>query len=228
MNFECMIVDDEPLAIRVLMKHLEKIQDLHLKATAGNAFEAIEKLNRYKIDLIFLDIDMPELTGMDLIKSLHHKPHFIFTTAFREYAAEAFEVDAVDYLVKPVSFPRFVKAVEKFRSQVKKPAPEEDAMIRIRADRQTHNISVSSILFIEGLKDYIKIHVDSGKVFITHKTMAAMEEELQTHGFIRCHKSWLVAVSRIKSFTSEFLTVEKKQIPIGKRYRKSVSGFLSA
>jgi len=228
MTFECLIVDDEPLALKVLARHLEKIQDLHLKATAGNAFEAMEKLNRYKIDLIFLDIDMPELTGMDLVKSLRHKPHLIFTTAFREYAAEAFEVDAVDYLVKPVSFPRFLKAVEKFRSLVNKPEPEEDAMIRIRADRQTHNIAIRSILYIEGLKDYIKVYDDRPEVYITHKTMSAMEKQLQPYGFIRCHKSWLVPVNRINSFSGEFLIIENKQIPIGKSYRKSVSGYLSA
>lgn len=227
MNFECLIVDDEPLAIRVISKHLGKIPDLHLKATAGNAFEAIEKLNRNKIDLIFLDIDMPELSGMELIKSLRKKPHFIFTTAFREFAADAFEVDAVDYLVKPVSFPRFLKAIDKFRSLVNKPVSTEQ-MIQIRADRQTHNISIRSILFIEGLKDYIKIYNDKPEVFITHMTMAAMEKQLQSHGFIRCHKSWIVPVNRIKSFTADYLVIGEKQIPIGKSYRKSVSGYLSA
>lgn len=228
MSFECLIVDDEPLAIRVITKHLEKIPDLHLKATAGNSFEAIEKLTRYKIDLIFLDIDMPELSGMDLIKSLQKKPYFIFTTAFREFAAEAFEVDAVDYLVKPVSFPRFLKAINKFKSLATENSADIPPVIQVRADRQTHNISISSILYIEGLKDYVKIYNDRSEIFITHKTMLAMEKQLQSHGFIRCHKSWLIPVNRIKSFTSDYLVIGEKQIPIGKSYRKSVSGYLSA
>ena len=228
MNFACMIVDDEPLAIRVIAKHLEKIPDLHLKATAGNSFEAIEKLNHHKIDLIFLDIDMPELSGMDLIKSLQKKPRFIFTTAFREFAAEAFEVDAVDYLVKPVSFARFLKAVNKFKALTIDNSVEITPVIQVRADRKTHNISISSILFIEGLKDYIKIYNDQSEMFITHKTMTAMEKQLQPYGFIRCHKSWLVPVYRIKSFTVDFLVIGDKQIPIGKSYRKSVTGYLSA
>jgi two-component system, LytTR family, response regulator len=227
MKIECMIVDDEPLALRVIARHLEKIPGFHLKTTAGNAFEAMENLNRFKIDLVFLDIDMPELNGLDMIRSIQKVPKFIFVTAFREFAAEAFEVDAIDYLLKPVSFPRFLKAVNKFKSAIAENELHNQPVIQVRADRQTHNINIINILYIEGLKDYIKIYSDHSEVYITHKTMTAMEEELESHGFIRCHKSYLVSVSRVRSFTADYLVIGNKQIPIGKSYRKSVTGFLS-
>ncbi len=228
MNYSCLIIDDEPLAAKVIARYLEKIPDMNLKAVAHNAFEALEKLNQYNIDLIFLDIDMPEISGLDLVKSLHKRPSFIFVTAYRQYAAEAFDVDAIDYLLKPVSFPRFLKAINKFQALNNEAGPAAGTTIQIRADRITHKIKINSIALVEGLKDYVKIYCTDDKVFITHKTMSAMEEELQPFGFLRCHKSFLISMNRIKSFTADYVMVDKRQIPVGKSYKKSVYDFLSA
>ena len=227
MSIECMIVDDEPLAVRVIIKYLEKLPNMHLKATAHNAFEALEKLNQHNIDLIFLDIDMPEINGMDLITSMRKKPAFIFVTAFREFAADAFEVDAIDYLVKPVSFPRFLKAVNKFQANINEKNKAGSVTIQIRADRKTHNIDAGKIMLVEGLKDYVKVFCDEEEVYITHKTMTAMEKLLKPMGFIRCHKSYLVPISRIKAFRTDSLELEGKQIPVGKSYRKKVMEILA-
>ncbi|HLF34723.1 MAG TPA: LytTR family DNA-binding domain-containing protein [Cyclobacteriaceae bacterium] len=221
MSIECLIVDDEPLAIRVIAKYLEKVPDLHLKATAYSAMETMSKLNQYEIDLVFLDIDMPEISGMDLIKSLSKKPSFIFVTAYREFAAEAFEVDAIDYLVKPVSFPRFLKAVNKFLLSVREKYAANENYLQIRSDRKTHKVYMRSILYIEGLKDYVKVHQENGEILITHKTMSGMENLLDGQGFIRCHKSYLVRISKIDVFTNEYLEISGKQIPIGRKYRKT-------
>lgn len=218
---KCLIVDDEPLAIRVIKNHLDKLPFAEVTATASSAMEALNMLREFKIDLVFLDIDMPEISGLDLIKGLPEPPAFIFVTAFREFAAEAFDLDALDYLVKPVSFPRFLKAISKFKDQ----RPENKiakATIQVRVDRSIQHVDIDQVLYIEGLKDYVKIHLEDGTFLITRETMSAMEKLLSGHGFQRCHKSYLAALTKITRFTSDSLYIGSVNIPIGRKYRDAV------
>jgi len=220
-KIKCLIVDDEPLAIRVIQNHLEKVPFAKVAATATSAMEALNKLRELPVDLVFLDIDMPEISGIDLIRGLPDPPAFIFVTAFREFAADAFDLDALDYLVKPVSFPRFLKAINKYKD-INTEASGNSPQIQVRSDRSVQNISIDQISYIEGLKDYIKIFLENDKMVITRETMSGIEQLLSDHGFMRCHKSFVISLGRVQKFSNDKLEIDGDTIPIGRKYRENI------
>ena len=222
-QINCLILDDEDLAIRLLMSYISRVPYLNLVAAVKSGFEAIDIMNSKEVDLVFVDIEMPELTGMEFVKSLNRKPAFIFVTAYREYAADAFELDAVDYLVKPVSFERFLKTVNKyFKTHVEHAQTVLPSTLQLRADRKIHQIAISDIVYMEGLKDYVKIYLDNREMLIFKETLASLQKRLAPSGFIRCHKSYLIPVSKIKAFNAEGIELGNKFIPIGRSYKEEV------
>lgn len=234
MKTKCLIVDDEPLAIRVIATHVSKIPSLELVGTCNNAVEALDALMKKAVDIVFLDIEMPEITGIDLIKSMKKIPAVIFTTAYRDFALDAYELDAIDYLLKPISFERFFKAISKYyqwkgvdQLEVRggKADEQEESFIYVRSDRKVVKIILSDILYIESLKDYVKIHTDHDLV-ITKEKISKLEEKLPERQFIRTHRSFLVAVKSINAFTAETIEIKNCEIPIGRTYKSSVLAFL--
>ena len=225
------IVDDEPLALDVLETYIEKVPDLVLVKRCNNAFEANEAINNHRIDLIFLDIQMPQLTGIDFLKTLSHPPMVIFTTAYSNYALQSYELDAVDYLLKPISFERFMKAVnraieeQKLTVQAHQSHPEdtdEKDYIFIKADKKLVRVRFADIIYIEGLKDYVIIRLDQSRV-ITLQTMKSLEDKLPTPMFKRIHRSYIVNVNKIEAIVANMVEVtekgQTKHLPIGKNYR---------
>ena len=232
----CLAVDDEPPALEVLKKFINSVHSLQLAGTCSDAVEAINFLQTKPVDLIFLDIKMPELLGTDFIRSLKNPPKVIFTTAYRKYAIEGFELDAVDYLLKPISFDRFLRAVNKVmhtslndmrgddKSQNKKEeAPE---YISFRSDRRMIKVALNDILYIESIKDYIKIFTVSNTI-VTKQSISSVEEMLPKEMFIRIHRSYIVAVNKIESYNHELVWIARHELPISRMYRHEVSRFLN-
>jgi DNA-binding LytR/AlgR family response regulator len=220
------IVDDEPLALDILEAFIDKMPNLELVARCENAFEANEVLNNEDIDLIFLDIQMPQMSGVEFLKSLQNPPAVIFTTAFSDYAIEGFELNAVDYLLKPISMDRFMKAVNKASDRIsqggKLTNTDEVDYFFVKADKKLVKIKFDDILYIEGLKDYVIIKQETGRV-ITLQTMKSLEAKLPAPPFKRVHRSYIVNTNKIKALDGNSLEViEKGQVkilPIGKNYR---------
>ena len=227
------IVDDEPLAQDVLETYIDKMPDLNLLQKCNNALEANEALKNHDVDLMFLDIQMPQLTGIDFLRTLSNPPIAIFTTAYDNYAVEGFELNALDYLLKPISFERFVKAANKAIEQINlkragsgTPAAtvdKEDDFIFVKADKKLIKINFSDIIYIEGLKDYVIIRMDGGKRVITLQTMKSLELKLPTKYFKRIHRSYIVGIEKIEAVVGNMIEVtekgQKKHLPIGKNYR---------
>ncbi len=227
------IVDDEPLAQDVLETYVEKLPDLNLIGKCSNALEANEMLKREDIDLMFLDIQMPQLTGIDFLKTLSNPPLVIFTTAYPNYALEGFELNALDYLLKPISLERFMKAVNKAIEQINlsrnegagnaanNNGPSSD-YIFVKADKKLVKVNYSDILYIEGLKDYVIIRMESNRV-ITLQTMKSLEDKLPKFMFRRIHRSYIINVNRINAVVGNMVEVDEKgqtkHLPIGKNYR---------
>ncbi len=228
MKYKCLIVDDEPLALDVLESYIHKVPNLQLAARCSNAIEALTQLRKHDISILFLDIQMPEITGLEFLKSLKNPPCVIFTTAYSEYAMDGFNLDAVDYLLKPISFDRFLKATNKAIAQLspvkaKKETPSsnhenESDFIFVKSDKKIVKIGLDEILYIEGLKDYVMIFTPAGRI-ITLQTMKNLEEKLPADKFIRVHRSFIISLDRVKSISNNSVDVSGKQIPIGKLYR---------
>ncbi|KAA5823814.1 response regulator transcription factor [Algibacter amylolyticus] len=225
----CIIIDDEPLALELLEDFISKISFLNLVATCSNGFEATNILHTQKIDLIFTDIEMPNFSGIDIIKSLEYKPHFIFTTAYSHYAVEGFNLNAIDYLVKPIPFHRFLKAatralniitekVEPTPTIIEKPSNEPE-YIFVKSEYENLKINVNEIKYVEGLKDYIKIHTANKKPILTLNSLKNFEEKLGLSNFIRVHKSYIVSISHIHSVQRNRIIIDEKWIPIGFSYK---------
>ncbi len=219
----CIIVDDEPVAIRVIRGYLQQIGGFEIMAECRTATEAFQVLRSHSVDLIFLDIQMPKLTGLDFLKTLQNRPKVILVTAYREYAIDGFDLDVVDYLLKPVSLERFMKAVDKFYQQsivaeVKQVVQEPPASILVKSDRKTVKISLDDILYIESYSDYIKIFT-SQETVITKERISHIEQSLPPT-FIRTHRSFVVNSARIKSFTNEYVDIEGKEVPISRSYKE--------
>ena len=227
----CLAIDDEPLALNVIREFCQKIGYVNLLATCTNPFEAIKWINVHDIDLIFVDIQMPNITGIEFIRTLEKPPLIIFTTAFPNYALEGFELNAIDYLVKPVSFERFLKAINKAYEMVmlrknkvgavKNPdeqISEPSRYLMVKVEYKTVRIDLDQILYIEGLKDYIKIYTGV-KPILTKCTMKAMEEKLPGTRFIRVHKSFIVALSKIQSVENNRILIGEERIPVGNQYK---------
>lgn len=220
----CIAIDDEPLALNVIEEFCKKIDFLHLDARFTSAIQAIDYLARSKPDLIFLDIQMPHVTGLQFLKTLNQPPMVIFTTAYSNYALEGFNVDAVDYLLKPIAFDRFLKATSKaynLYSLTRKaqPAEEQEKYLLVKVEYSTVKINADEILYIEGLKDYVKIYTGA-KFIMTKSTMKHIEERLPQDKFIRIHKSYIVSVPKIKAIEYNRVLVGDKQIPIGNQFKQ--------
>jgi two-component system, LytTR family, response regulator len=234
--WKCIIADDEPLAREVISKYVTRIPSLQLVGECSNAVQVIESIQQQEIDLIFLDIQMPEISGTDLIRILKNAPYIIITTAFQEYSLEGYELDVVDYLLKPIKFERFLKAVTKvFRlsgegatspASQEKLEPQEDAYLYFRTDRKTVKVMLNEILYVEGMGNYVKVFTEGGMI-ITKNSMTTVETMLSETLFIRVHRSFIVSKTKIKSFSGEVIAVGKIEIPIGKLYKNNVIKMLS-
>ena len=228
----CLIIDDEPLAREAIKVYIEKMPELEIAGECENALQAIALLRTKQVDLIFLDIEMPEIDGISFLQMLKNIPGVIFTTAYRNYAVEAFDLNVLDYLLKPISFDRFVSAINKYYERFTEPAnfqPENKKetvkYLNIKADRKTYKIDISLIQYIESLKDYVKI-VCTDESIVAHESLSNLEAFLNEYGFIRIHRSFIVAIDKIKSFDAESIFLENKELPISRTYKKSVLGFL--
>jgi len=217
----CLIIDDEPLAQDILERYINASDRLTLSKKCGTAFEAFEILHEQKIDLLFLDVKMPGLNGMDFLKSLKHPPAVIFTTAFSEYAVESYELEAIDYLLKPITQERFDKSMEKlFKVQPKEYLDKKDYTY-FKVSGRLMKINHTEILYAQSIKDYILLHTIPGR-FITHMTMKNLVEILPENDFVRIHRSYLVSKDKIGSIGKSHLHIGKQAIPIGKLYKENL------
>jgi two-component system LytT family response regulator len=228
MKIKCLIVDDEPLAVEVIENHLNKIEQLELVGTCKNAFEVYNFLREIKVDLMFLDIHMPEMKGTELIKNLNNPPKVILTTAYREYALEGYELNVLDYLLKPISFDRFMQAINKYFDSATASSDisfhagnSEESFIYVREKNQVHKILTNNIHFIESISDYVKIHSINQKITIRY-TITSIEKMLSDAEFIRIHRSYIVNKKYITKFTAHSIYIDEKEFPIGPSYKKEV------
>ena len=237
MKINCLLVDDEPHALTVLKSHISKIPMLTVVAECNNAMKAFELLQEKKIDLLFLDIRMPQMTGVDLLKTLSDPPKVIFTTAHTEYAMEGYELDVVDYLLKPVSLERLMKSVQKvmrnfsssdthLQSTIPE-TPEHDKFLYFRADRKMVKVWLDEIVYVESLKDYVKIVLGEGQL-VVKLTMQALEQMLPEKEFVRIHRSFIVSLTKIRSFSQNHVEVLQVELPIGRVYKLEVQKLLNA
>ena len=228
---KCLVVDDEHLAREAVISYIEKLPELAFVGECENALQAMTFLRKENVDLIFLDIEMPEIDGISFLKHVKNNPGVIFTTAYRNYAVEAFNLDVIDYLLKPISFDRFVMAINKFYERNNSNIIRNETnkanrnFINIKANRKTYKIDVANIVYIESLKDYVKI-ICSDESIITHDSLSNLENTLKEYGFIRTHNSFLVAIDKIQSFNSESVFLKDKELPISRTYKKSVLSHL--
>lgn len=225
MKLRCLIIEDEPPAREIMKTYIHDCPVLELVAECGDAFRASEIMQSEKIDLLFLDINLPRLSGINFLKTLNQSPLVIFTTAYPEYAVEGFESDAVDYLVKPFAFDRFLKAVNKAmekmvirRQEPLRITPDKQAFILLRSDKKVYRVSFADILYIESIGDYLKVFLEN-KHLIIHETISGLSEQLPVNDFIRIHKSFIVAVNRINYIEGNQVKLADKFIPIGRNYR---------
>lgn len=227
MNINCIIVDDEPASSEILEKYVADSPDLNLIRTCKNAFEANDIINNQNIQLIFLDINMPKLSGMDFYKSLINPPFVVFTTAYPEYAVEGFDVNAIDYLLKPFPFERFLKAVNKAIDTInnKKIETNNSRFILLKADKKLHRVIIDEISHLESIGDYVKVY--SGKnCIIVHDTFQNLLKQLPKDQFIRVHKSFAVSINKFEIVEGNMIKISDKHIPIGHSYRNDFFNYI--
>jgi len=229
----CIIVDDEPLAVKLLASYAEKTSELQLLATFTDSINALNAVREQKPDLLFLDIQMPNLDGMELAHSLPEETHVVFTTAFKEYAFESYEVNAVDFLLKPVRYNKFLAAIEKARKQLApkespRPSTPSPATVFIRVDGEWRNISVEHIVYVNGMKDYVMFYLEGEqKPLITHLTMKAVEEMLPSDKFLRIHRSYIVAIGKIRKIDrNDCIYIGNEIIHVPDGYLQTVRDFI--
>ena len=229
MKTRCLIVDDEPLARELIRGHILKLENCEVVAECDNAMKAMEALRNHNIDLMFLDIKMPQMTGIDFLKTLRRPPKVIITTAFSQYALDGFELDVVDYLMKPVTFERFFKSVNKYFQSGNSESVEvdrgkgrsEDAFIYVKENKKVIKIYMKEIHFIEGLNEYIRIHTDNRRV-VVKSSLQGIESKLPQEQFIRIHKSYIVSIPRIRAFNATTIELENAKLRIGRNYKNQV------
>ncbi|MDP4262696.1 MAG: LytTR family DNA-binding domain-containing protein [Bacteroidota bacterium] len=232
-TIRCLVVDDEPPAREIIRRYIQDVPTLELTGECANAIQAFALLQQQSVDLMFLDIRMPQLNGNDFLKTLKNPPKVIFTTAYTDYALEGYELDVVDYLLKPIPFDRFLKAVNKaYQLALPKnesPATAEEgrseSFVYFRADRKMVKVMLQDIFYIESMKDYIKIFTAHGMI-ITKQSISSVEAMLPEKEFIRSHRSYIVSVRQIKSYTSELIEIHNTEVPIGKLFRNEVMKML--
>jgi len=224
MKLNCLIVDDEPLAVKVLETHIENIPSLKITGSCHNAFMAMEALTKNNIDLMFLDIHMPKLMGHEFLRTLRNPPKVIFTTAYKEYALDAFELDAVDYLLKPITLERLMKAINKIGITQAVDIKEEQQVVDnqgfvyFRADRKMIKVGYHDIVYVESMKDYIKIVRVADKPLLVKQSISSLEDVLPANLFLRIHRSYIVAINKIAAFTNHDVEIGGQEIPIGRLY----------
>lgn len=229
MKIKCIIIDDEPLAIKVLQNYFKNFNDFEVVATFTNSFEALNFINSTLIDVVFLDIKMPIMTGFEIIHLIENvpKPKFIITTAYREFAAESYDLDVLDYLVKPIPITRFIKSINKISSEInlknniKIDTFKVEPHLFVKVDKKMVKLIIDEILFIEGMKEYIKV-VTTDKTYITHKSLTSLTEELPSDQFVRIHKSYTIALNKIKFIEGNRIQIHSFTLPIGRNYNKEV------
>ena len=222
----CVIVDDEPIAREILESFIKKTPNLELIASCKNAVEALQVTQTDAIDLFFLDINMPEINGLSLAKIINKKSNIIFTTAYRDYAVDGFDLQVTDYLLKPIAFDRFLQAVQKistpnsFINTSKENETSKDFMF-VRADRKMVKINFFDILYIESLGDYVKVFTNDSTI-ITRETISSFDDKLPKEQFLRVHRSFIIALNKIDSYTNEYIEIQKKAISISRSYKDTV------
>jgi len=227
MSYKCLIVDDEPLALNILESYISIVPNLSLAGKCLNAFEAMKILQAETVDIMFLDIEMPQLTGTNLLKGLLKPPRVIFTTAYKEFAHDAFELDAVDYLLKPISLERFIKAINKIdkkagttdNTEKEEGAPQYKPFLYFKVERQMIKVLLDQILYIESLKDYVKIVCENQSPIVSKQTISALEEMLPGKKFLRIHRSYIISSEKVSSFTRESVLINGQPIPVGRAYQ---------
>ncbi|MCI4671666.1 MAG: LytTR family DNA-binding domain-containing protein [Bacteroidia bacterium] len=231
MNYSCLIVDDERPALKLLTAYISKLPHLKLVASCENALEATAALGKEQVDLLFLDIQMPELTGLEMLKLLRIKPKVILTTAYREFAVEGFSLDATDYLVKPFSFERFLQAVNKATNQIqlektKAAPPQSDSKEEVtqdhffvRSNHKMEKVDFAEIRYLESMREYVAIYTTKRK-FVVHQTMNQMEKELPSTNFMRVHRSFMINLDKIESVMGNMILIGDQKIGIGASYKK--------
>ena len=230
MKLRCLLIDDEPPALKVLSQYVDAVGGLEVVGQCNNAIEALHALQRKTVDVMFLDIKMPRLIGTEFLRNLAHPPKVIFVTAYREYAIDGFDLNAVDYLVKPVSFERFFKAITKLTllmgletaTAIPPDTPGPSAFVYLKVDREMKKIFVNEISFIESCKDYVMVNLVGGKHFLVKQSITAMEHLLSEHKFLRVHRSFIVSFSKITSYNNLMVKLADREIPIGRLYKQVV------
>ena len=225
MKIKCVIIDDEPLAIKVVENHLKEFQNFEVVNTYNNPIEALPLLEKSEIDVLFLDINMPKMNGLDFAEIVNSKTNVVITTAYREYAVESFDLNVLDYLVKPIPFNRFLKTINKITQQVfsqkdgdiKEDDSKNDSFIFLKVDKKLVKIKFDDILFVESLKDYIKVFTTTEN-YLVHKSLTSITEELPDSNFIRIHRSYTIAIDKVKSVEGNLLEIGTARIPIGRKY----------
>jgi DNA-binding LytR/AlgR family response regulator len=219
MTIRCLAVDDEPLSLRIIEKYVAELPHLQLVATCRDAFEAMETLRQREVDLLFLDVNLPKLSGISLVRTLDKIPPIIFTTAYPEYAVEGFELEAVDYLLKPFSFERFVKAVNRAAGKLSAMAKSLPGHLLVKADKKLYKVNFQEILYLEAYGDYIKVFTQE-KMLLTKERLAELEESLPDTLFIRIHRSYIVAVAAISFIEGNMVQVGTEKLPVSPSYKE--------
>ncbi|MDH7445938.1 LytR/AlgR family response regulator transcription factor [Aquimarina sp. 2201CG14-23] len=226
-KISCIIVDDEPTARDIIADHLTRIDRIEVVAICNNALEAFNCINSQKVDLIFLDINMPEISGISFAKSINKEIKIIFTTAYREYAIDGFDLHAVDYLLKPISFERLLNAVNNYfeihhkASPIKNQEIKPNEFIFVRSERRMKKIDFAEIIYVESYNDYLKIHCTQ-ETIVTRETISNIEAKLPVQQFMRTHRSFIISIQKIDSFSNEELVLNNKSIPISRNYKSEV------
>ena len=233
---KCIVIDDEPLAIALLQDHISKVSFLQLEGVYSNPLEALLNFNNHPVDLIFLDIQMPQLNGVQFMQLLQNRAQVIIASAYQEYAIEGFEHNVVDYLLKPISFERFYRAVEKAYnvknptvkiSQSQESMPATGGYIFVRVENKMVRVELDDILYVEGLKNYVSIYTKTQRI-ISLQVMKQLEEILPPHRFVRVHKSYIVALDKIKSIEKQEIQIKEQIIPIGNTYAEHFFGLVES
>jgi DNA-binding LytR/AlgR family response regulator len=237
MKLKCLIVEDEPIAQEILKSYIDRTDFFEVSAQLNNAIEAFSFLQNSTVNLLFLDIKMPQMNGIELLKALSNKPKVIITSAYRDFAIDAFDLDVVDYLLKPFSFERFLKAIGKTNNEVPEhqvtPTPAksntvEKSFIFIKGNKQLQKVYVDEILYIESQRDYLKFKMISGEEIITRQTIGYYEQFLPAQLFLRIHRSFIVSVDKIKTAEINRLCVGQQYLPVGRNYKQYVQEFLKS
>jgi DNA-binding LytR/AlgR family response regulator len=237
-KINCLIADDEQIAREILEDYVGRLDRLHLTGTCSNGADVFNALSRQSVDLVFLDIEMPQLTGIELLRTLKNPPAVILTTAYRDYALEGYELNVIDYLLKPISFDRFLKAVDKYESAidngrttgVHSPSAgtgNSEAFLYVKSDKKMVKVSLKDLLYIEGVKDYVKLHLVN-KTIITYQTLSYFEEKLSANDFMRIHRSYIISIKQIDAYTATQVEIGKTSLPIGSSYVKEVMKWLAS